>query len=260
MNRKQRGTRKTRHAHLAYLTATPLTGALTNTHSDDGECMRWVTEGQCRSNPAFMLASCALGCSTEDIPSLEPTGRDEDLDLDEDLDPTERAASRRRLAWSFASGVHSVARTRLAEFLHGSAAASAMAHTLYYPWAPRPGERQQSTEYLRTLCDSAFVFCPRGGHEDTWRFYEAAACGAIPIVTDRRYWARFMPADVVELLLETRCDFALSTTDRRRDDITTCSDRSFEATVTHREREGEGEAGRQAGRQAGRLAGRQAGR
>ena len=258
MNRKQRGTRKTRHAHLAYLTATPLTGALTNTHSDDGECMRWVTEGQCRSNPAFMLASCALGCSTEDIPSLEPTGRDEDLDLDEDLDPTERAASRRRLAWSFASGVHSVARTRLAEFLHGSAAASAMAHTLYYPWAPRPGERQQSTEYLRTLCDSAFVFCPRGGHEDTWRFYEAAACGAIPIVTDRRYWARFMPADVVELLLETRCDFALSTTDRRRDDITTCSDRSFEATVTHREREGA--RSRQAGRQAGRLAGRQAGR
>jgi len=207
-----------------------------------------VAEGQCKSNPAFMLASCALGCSTEDSASIEPAGRDKDLD------PTELAASRRRLAWSFASSVHSVARTRLAEFLQGSAAASAMAHTLYYPWAPRPGERQPPAEYLRTLCDSAFVFCPRGGHEDTWRFYEAAACGAIPIVTDRRYWARFMPSDVVELLLETRCDFALSTTGRRRDDITTCSDRSFEATVTNRGK------GRQAGRQAGRRAGRQAGR
>lgn len=148
-----------------------------------------------------------------------------------EVGPTECAASRRRLAWSFASSVHSVARTRLAEFLQRSAAALAMPHTLYYPWAPRPGERQPSTEYLRTLCDSAFVFCPRGTHEDTWRFYEAAACGAIPIVTDRSYWARFMPKDVVELLLETRCDFTLTTTGRHRDDITTCSERSFEATV-----------------------------
>ena len=51
-----------------------------------------------------------------------------------EVGPTECAASRRRLAWSFASSVHSVARTRLAEFLQRSAAALAMPHTLYYPW------------------------------------------------------------------------------------------------------------------------------
>ena len=121
------------------------TGGLTNTHPDGGACMRWAVEGQCQSNPAFMLTSCTLSCSAEDNLSL----RGQPL--------MERPASRRRLAWSFASGVHSVARTRLAEFLQGSAAASAMAHTLYYPWAPRPGERQASDEYLRTLCASAFV-------------------------------------------------------------------------------------------------------
>ena len=37
-----------------------------NTHPDDGECMRWAAEGQCQSNPAFMLASCLLGCNLEE--------------------------------------------------------------------------------------------------------------------------------------------------------------------------------------------------
>jgi hypothetical protein len=37
-----------------------------NTHPDDGECRRWAAEGQCQSNPAFMLASCLLGCSLEE--------------------------------------------------------------------------------------------------------------------------------------------------------------------------------------------------
>jgi hypothetical protein len=49
----------------------------------------------------------------------------------------------------------------------------------------------------------------------------------------------------VELLLETRCDFTLTTTGRHRDDITTCSERSFEATATSRGggRGGRGEKG-----------------
>ena len=42
------------------------TVGLANTHPDDGECMRWAAEGQCQSNPAFMLASCLLGCNLEE--------------------------------------------------------------------------------------------------------------------------------------------------------------------------------------------------
>ena len=41
-------------------------GDPTNRHPDDGECSRWAAEGQCQSNPAFMLASCLLGCSLEE--------------------------------------------------------------------------------------------------------------------------------------------------------------------------------------------------
>ena len=54
----------------------------------------------------------------------------------------EAPASQRRLAWSFVSGVNSPARTTLAAFLQRSEQASAMAHTLFYPWAPRPGTRR----------------------------------------------------------------------------------------------------------------------
>ena len=74
---------------------------------------------------------------TAALTSREADGDDAELGAPEgapEVSLTERAASRRRLAWSFASGVHSVARTRLAEFLQRSAAASAMPHTLYYPW------------------------------------------------------------------------------------------------------------------------------
>ena len=49
-----------------------------NTHPDDGECMRWAAEGQCQSNPAFMLASCLLGCSTEDRLALHIAARSGD--------------------------------------------------------------------------------------------------------------------------------------------------------------------------------------
>jgi hypothetical protein len=37
-----------------------------NTHPDDGECLRWAADGQCQSNPDFMLASCRLGCSLQE--------------------------------------------------------------------------------------------------------------------------------------------------------------------------------------------------
>ena len=33
---------------------------------DDGECLRWAADGQCQSNPDFMLASCRLGCSLQE--------------------------------------------------------------------------------------------------------------------------------------------------------------------------------------------------
>ena len=44
------------------------------------------------------------------------------------------------------------------------------------------------------------------------RLYEALACGALPMVTGRNYWASFMPADMVEPFLEACCNFAPSTT------------------------------------------------
>ena len=53
-------------------------GDPTNRHPDDGECSRWAAEGQCQSNPAFMLASCLLGCSTEDRLALHIAARSGD--------------------------------------------------------------------------------------------------------------------------------------------------------------------------------------
>ena len=55
--------------------ASQRTGELANTHPDHGECMRWAAGGQCQSNPVFMLASCLLGCSTEDILTLHIASR-----------------------------------------------------------------------------------------------------------------------------------------------------------------------------------------
>ncbi len=36
-------------------------------------------------------------------------------------------------------------------------------------------------EYLKTLCQSLFVPCPRGHNTETFRFWEALECGAIPL-------------------------------------------------------------------------------
>ena len=55
--------------------ASQRTGELANTHPDHGECMRWAAGGQCQSNPVFMLASCLLGCSTEDNLTLHIASR-----------------------------------------------------------------------------------------------------------------------------------------------------------------------------------------
>ena len=59
-------------------TVPQVAGDPTNTHPDDGECSRWAAEGQCQSNPAFMLASCLLGCSTEDRLALHIAARSGD--------------------------------------------------------------------------------------------------------------------------------------------------------------------------------------
>jgi hypothetical protein len=42
-------------------------------------------------------------------------------------------------------------------------------------------------EYIGVLLDSVFVACPDGNNPETYRFYEALECGAIPIIirTDR---------------------------------------------------------------------------
>ena len=60
---------------LAAGLASQRTGELANTHPDHGECMRWAAGGQCQSNPVFMLASCLLGCSTEDSLTLHIASR-----------------------------------------------------------------------------------------------------------------------------------------------------------------------------------------
>jgi hypothetical protein len=39
-------------------------------------------------------------------------------------------------------------------------------------------------EYFRLLCDSRFVLCPNGDFVWSYRFFEAAMCGAIPIVQE----------------------------------------------------------------------------
>ena len=60
---------------LAAGVASQRTGELANMHPDHGECMRWAAGGQCQSNPVFMLASCLLGCSTEDSLTLHIASR-----------------------------------------------------------------------------------------------------------------------------------------------------------------------------------------
>lgn len=39
-------------------------------------------------------------------------------------------------------------------------------------------------EYFKLLANSEFVFCPNGDYIWTYRFFEAAMCGAIPIIED----------------------------------------------------------------------------
>lgn len=40
-------------------------------------------------------------------------------------------------------------------------------------------------EYFRTMARAKFVLCPRGDYAWTYRFFEAAMCGAIPLVEER---------------------------------------------------------------------------
>ena len=35
----------------------------TDAHHDEGECMRWASNGECRANPAFMRSLCAASCT-----------------------------------------------------------------------------------------------------------------------------------------------------------------------------------------------------
>jgi len=52
--------------------------------------------------------------------------------------------------------------------------------TLYDSWESKKlGEK----EYLSYLLDSVFVPCPSGNNSETYRFYEALDCGAIPILS-----------------------------------------------------------------------------
>jgi hypothetical protein len=60
-------------------------------------------------------------------------------------------------------------------------------------------------EYYRLLSRSQFVLCPRGDHVWTYRFFEAALCGAMPVVEDAceayagfRYRTMTEPASAME--------------------------------------------------------------
>lgn len=45
-------------------------------------------------------------------------------------------------------------------------------------------EKSWDEEYFALLCNSKFVLCPNGDYVWTYRFFEAAMCGAIPIVEE----------------------------------------------------------------------------
>src|SRR6185437_14939756 len=51
-------------------------------------------------------------------------------------------------------------------------------------------------KYVSNLAASAFCACPAGIENDTFRFWEALYCGAIPVVGSNpvaAYWAQFAP-------------------------------------------------------------------
>jgi hypothetical protein len=52
-------------------------------------------------------------------------------------------------------------------------------------------------EYFRTMARAKFVLCPRGDYPWTYRFFEAAMCGAIPLVEERcALYANFRCRDI----------------------------------------------------------------
>jgi hypothetical protein len=67
-------------------------------------------------------------------------------------------------------------------------------------------EAAKRGEYISELLDSLFVPCPEGQNPETFRFYEALECGAVPLVVrtpKSAYWMEYVSNRLPLILLRS---------------------------------------------------------
>eukprot|EP00418_Pyrodinium_bahamense_P003657 CAMPEP_0179011478 /NCGR_PEP_ID=MMETSP0796-20121207/685_1 /TAXON_ID=73915 /ORGANISM="Pyrodinium bahamense, Strain pbaha01" /LENGTH=340 /DNA_ID=CAMNT_0020706859 /DNA_START=85 /DNA_END=1107 /DNA_ORIENTATION=+ len=103
-----------------------------------------------------------------------------------------RPLSARNFVWSFASTHVTSHRSRIVEQFK-QLLGELGRYALFYPG--------KDPQYMETLCNSKFVLCPRGNHEDTWRLHEALYCGAIAVSESAQYFEGYMPQELLQRLV-----------------------------------------------------------
>ena len=104
----------------------------------------------------------------------------------------ERRRGRRTYVWSFASTHATPLRSTLVAALRRLGGAMEPSDVRF------PGS---ATNYTGTLCASSLALTPSGNSADTWRFTEAMACGAVPVLDSAAYdyYSKWLPAQLLAL-------------------------------------------------------------